>query len=415
VSTTQPQTEAQPPRPPRRRLERSRDERVLAGVCGGLARNLAIDPLLVRILAVASVVFAGFGVVAYLAAWLLMPEEGEQQPIIGVGRANRAVQVVGAVALGVIAIVAVASWADGSWWFGGGPLVFFLLAAAAVWLVSERDRRPGWSAPAPTAPVAPTAPAQATAETRAFGADAATETRALTDDDATAQTRAFADDDATAPTHAFADDDATAEASALADDDATAPTRAFADDDQVEGPTVAGPRRRRGARRALIVLAVVFSLGVAAAGALGTWLVLDGGVGARTYRVTDGDNLRGTYELGAGHLRLDVRDIALAKGTTHVDAKLHAGLLEVVAPGAHFDDGSAVAHDTGAGGIDVDRTIVVGSGHRALRIDAHVGAGEIEISDQPSDMSDWTVSDAAPGCRGLGFALLRPGCAASGA
>jgi hypothetical protein len=175
------------------------------------------------------------------------------------------------------------------------------------------------------------------------------------------------------------------------------------------------PRRRRSARRPLIVLAIVFAAGVAAAGALGTWLVLDGGVGTRGYRVIDGDSLRAKYELGAGHLRLDVRDIALARGTTHVDANLHAGLLEVVAPGAHFVDQPDVVADHDAGGIGVNRTVVVGSGDRTLQIDAHVGAGDIQISDQPSDMSDWEVPSTGPDCGGLGFALVRPGCTASAA
>jgi phage shock protein PspC (stress-responsive transcriptional regulator) len=144
VSTTQPETNAQPPRPPRQRLERSRNERVLAGVCGGIARHFDVDPLLVRVLTIASVVFGGFGVVAYVAAWLLMPEEGEQHPLIGSGRANRLVQVVGLVALGTIAIVVVTAWAHGGWWFGGGPVALFVLAVAAVWFVTERnrDRRP---------------------------------------------------------------------------------------------------------------------------------------------------------------------------------------------------------------------------------------------------------------------------------
>src|SRR5690242_6321643 len=60
-----------------RRLYRSRDERMVAGVCGGMAEYFAIDPVIVRIIAVALVFAGGAGLLAYLAAWLLVPEAGD--------------------------------------------------------------------------------------------------------------------------------------------------------------------------------------------------------------------------------------------------------------------------------------------------------------------------------------------------
>jgi len=61
---------------PVRRLTRSRDDRWLAGVCGGVARYAGIDVNLVRLVVVLGTVL-GFGslLVAYVAAWILMPEE----------------------------------------------------------------------------------------------------------------------------------------------------------------------------------------------------------------------------------------------------------------------------------------------------------------------------------------------------
>ncbi len=58
------------------RLHRSRSNRMLAGVCGGLAEWLGWDPTLVRILyVVVSVVSAAFpGLLVYLVLWLVMPE-----------------------------------------------------------------------------------------------------------------------------------------------------------------------------------------------------------------------------------------------------------------------------------------------------------------------------------------------------
>lgn len=63
-----------PPTPPTvRRLTRSREDRVLAGVCGGLGRYLDVDPVVVRIIAVA-LLLSGVGVLAYIIAWIVIPE-----------------------------------------------------------------------------------------------------------------------------------------------------------------------------------------------------------------------------------------------------------------------------------------------------------------------------------------------------
>ena len=56
-------------------LYRPRDDRVIAGVCSGIARRFGIDPTIVRILFVASLLLPGPQILIYLAAWVLMPEE----------------------------------------------------------------------------------------------------------------------------------------------------------------------------------------------------------------------------------------------------------------------------------------------------------------------------------------------------
>ena len=56
-------------------LVRSRDDRVIGGVCGGLGHYLGIDPVLVRIAFVVLAVAGGSGLLAYLLAWLIIPEE----------------------------------------------------------------------------------------------------------------------------------------------------------------------------------------------------------------------------------------------------------------------------------------------------------------------------------------------------
>jgi phage shock protein C len=57
------------------RIKRSRDDRMLGGVCGGIAKHLNIDPVIVRIATIALVCAIGAGAVAYVAAWVLMPLE----------------------------------------------------------------------------------------------------------------------------------------------------------------------------------------------------------------------------------------------------------------------------------------------------------------------------------------------------
>lgn len=66
-------------RGPAVRLVRSRTEHMVAGVCGGVADAYGLDPALVRLLVVLLTVFgAGSGAIAYVAAWVLMPQAPAQ-------------------------------------------------------------------------------------------------------------------------------------------------------------------------------------------------------------------------------------------------------------------------------------------------------------------------------------------------
>jgi phage shock protein C len=63
--------------PPQRRLVRSRDDRVIGGVCGGLGKYLGVDPVLTRIAALLLVFAGGAGIVLYVVGWIAIPEESE--------------------------------------------------------------------------------------------------------------------------------------------------------------------------------------------------------------------------------------------------------------------------------------------------------------------------------------------------
>jgi phage shock protein C len=58
-----------------KRLVRSRNDRMIAGVAGGLAATFNVDPLLVRIVLLVLAFLNGFGFMLYLALWLLVPNE----------------------------------------------------------------------------------------------------------------------------------------------------------------------------------------------------------------------------------------------------------------------------------------------------------------------------------------------------
>ncbi len=62
-------------------LRRSADDKMLAGVAGGIARYLDADVTLVRVIIAALTLFTGAGAALYAAAWLLIPEDGNDQSI----------------------------------------------------------------------------------------------------------------------------------------------------------------------------------------------------------------------------------------------------------------------------------------------------------------------------------------------
>lgn len=79
MSTTQ--SSPQPAAQSRAPLYRPLDDRMLGGVASGVARYLSVDVTIVRIVIAVFAVMGGAAVPVYLAAWLLIPEEGTDQSI----------------------------------------------------------------------------------------------------------------------------------------------------------------------------------------------------------------------------------------------------------------------------------------------------------------------------------------------
>jgi phage shock protein C len=62
---------------PTRKLYRSRSDRKLAGVCGGLAEFFSLDPTLIRVLFVVLALAGGSGIVIYLVMWIMVPSQSQ--------------------------------------------------------------------------------------------------------------------------------------------------------------------------------------------------------------------------------------------------------------------------------------------------------------------------------------------------
>ncbi len=69
-------TSLKKPAPPKR-LYRSETDRIIAGVCGGLAEFFAVDSTLVRVIFALLVVFGGSGILLYILLWLFIPTESK--------------------------------------------------------------------------------------------------------------------------------------------------------------------------------------------------------------------------------------------------------------------------------------------------------------------------------------------------
>jgi phage shock protein PspC (stress-responsive transcriptional regulator) len=158
TATAQPPSDpAPPPAPaptPAARLRRSRSDRKVAGVCGGLARHLGIDPLILRILVVVLTIFGGSGLLLYAAGWLLIPDDGMEASELQLQvqrHGTAALVVVGAVV--TIALLGIGGAWDSGWNGQSGiwPLIVIGGIALVVYYSRHPQAPPGQAFPAPAA------------------------------------------------------------------------------------------------------------------------------------------------------------------------------------------------------------------------------------------------------------------------
>lgn len=143
---TQQQPGPQPPAyPPLSALRRSRTDRHLAGVSGGLGRYAGVDPLIFRILFVVLTFFGGSGVLFYALGWLLIPIEGENESegerlLRGRKGASTVSTVVAGVVALILGLVLIANLFDTGPGLGGVGAV--VVVAAIVVLIARAGPRP---------------------------------------------------------------------------------------------------------------------------------------------------------------------------------------------------------------------------------------------------------------------------------
>jgi phage shock protein C len=123
-------------------LTRSRTNRVLAGVCGGLGAHLGVDPLILRVAFVAMTLAAGgAGIIVYLVAWILIPEaEGDIVPRqVEGGTVARLIGGLLVMVGGLALIDRLVPWFDQIFW----PVVVILIGIAMFVTAREVHREGG--------------------------------------------------------------------------------------------------------------------------------------------------------------------------------------------------------------------------------------------------------------------------------
>jgi phage shock protein PspC (stress-responsive transcriptional regulator) len=400
METTQ-STQQQPQQTPRPRLERLRSDRIIAGVASGFARHLGIDAAWVRIAFVVLAFFGGAGILAYLIAWIAIPEEGESESVLTTRtRHNPRLGSwvgLGLIALAVMILIGNTGLVDGDIVFAGGLIVVgILLYRGDLGGFGSRPDKGGEPEADVSMPAAPIATDEVSDIPPSLGIDQITY-----------------DSPPVAPPVAPPAPPAPAfrprppkprHSSALG-------RLAIASTLIVVGVMGVGqsldwwapfPRHYAGAvlvtlGAALLIGALfgrarwLIAIGLIAAPLLfGAALVnvpMRGGWGDPQYTPVRSAELATEYRLIGGEMILDLSHLSLQPGEIHqVDSSVAFGRLEIRVPDgvgvnvtAQVDAGQILINGASADeGLDVDAgTIYEGTG--MINLDAHVGFGELDI------------------------------------
>ncbi len=381
-------TQAQPPAP--RRLLRSKSERVLWGVAGGLADYLRVDPTWVRLGFVATVFFGGFGFLAYLVMAVVVPEDDGSGSPVSAGRPPTwALILLGIAAIFVLPGPFFWGWGHGGWWWGfAGPFWIALLVVAAVLAYraisgrslnlfgGDRDEKPAKAAKAASASGGKAASEQPTA-------DAGTPPR-------------FARALALIALVVLAICCACALAALSVWATAAGSGAVIAGVVIALGAALAATAFIADSRRAapwLLALALVLALPAGAVAAAD--IRFDGGIGEQEYTPTSVTEIPADgYEHGMGRLVVDLRELTWAEGeTVPLRADLGIGQLVVSVPDnvcvvgeADAKAGHLLIRGESNGGVDPEFRRGAQAGNPLqLDLDGEIQLGELVVTDEDPD------------------------------
>ena len=378
------------PSPTRRRVTRSRDERVVGGVCGGLGEHLDVDPVLFRLAFVLLAFAGGSGVLAYLVAWIVLPE-GPPATAAGPRRGRTGGPAVGVVAGAVLLAIGVLYLFDftlpNPFFRIGWPAALIAGGIALVlWGRNERRERTGGTAgPEPTTRPAPTAGTGAAVDPTTELA--ATERRPPLPDAEAEPPRGRSGLSLTGLVlGAFLVLVGLGAVGDLLDWFDVTPAGVMALGVILfGGGAVAGAFL--GGGRALIPLGIVAALLLM----LFSWIdvPLHGGIGDRHRAPSELSELEREYHHGIGELTVDLRDVPLEGGTEAVELRLGIGHLVVVLPPdvdlelrarAGIGEVSAFGRSEDGTGAELELTDDVTGTDARFVIDAEVGLGQVEVT-----------------------------------
>ncbi len=123
-----------------KRLERSRSDRKLAGVSGGLARYFDIHPAVYRVGFVVLTLLGGAGILIYLAAALAMPDEGQEDSFATAALRNRRDRPWPLIGLGLVAVAFVILLSRATLWPQGDAWIVLLVAGAAILWITRHGK-----------------------------------------------------------------------------------------------------------------------------------------------------------------------------------------------------------------------------------------------------------------------------------
>lgn len=365
-----------PPAPPR--LRRSRHDKVVAGVCGGLGQYFGVDPVIFRIAFVVFAFAGGSGLAMYALTWLVLPQEDTDASPIQSALAGSAEQGPKRVVAGVVlALGALALLANVDVGRGRGFVWGLLLIAVGVALLRPPSGGQGPGEPAavpdPAAPSAPR-PSAARHDDEEEEAPSPPEGRSLTSI-------------VVSLLLVGAGGASLLDAAGVLHVSVTGYLSVALLG--VGAALVVAARWGRG--RGLIPVGFVLVLALGAA-SFGDFLGVPfrGGAGERVWLPATSSDVRPEYRLGAGELTVDLSRVSVAETGTTVAASVGMGELRVVVPtdAPIVVDGRvgmgelALLDDESEGGFGVEKRLVdrpPGSTGKALRLRLRAGMGRVEV------------------------------------